>query len=76
MILLEQEDLGSAASSASPRLIHGDLAALERRGFFRVRTALAERDIWLRTAPHLVRLRAALLLVATLRRRAGARKSR
>ena len=55
VILLEQDDLGAAASSASPRLIHGDLAVLERRGFFRVRTALAERDIWLRTAPHLVR---------------------
>jgi glycerol-3-phosphate dehydrogenase len=55
VILLEQDDLGAAASSASPRLIHGDLAVLERRGFFRVRAALAERDIWLRTAPHLVR---------------------
>src|SRR6202171_4395258 len=55
VILLEQGDLGAAASSASPRLIHGDLAVLERRAFFRVRAALAERDIWLRTAPHLVR---------------------
>jgi glycerol-3-phosphate dehydrogenase len=55
VILLEQDDLGAAASSASPRLVHGDLAMLERRGFFRVRAALAERDIWLRTAPHLVR---------------------
>src|SRR5712672_3091206 len=55
VILLEQGDLGVAASSASPRLIHGDLAVLERRAFFRVRAALAERDIWLRTAPHLVR---------------------
>src|SRR4030081_3875737 len=55
VILLEQGDLGAAASSASPRLIHGDLAALERRAFFRVRAALAERDIWRRTAPHLVR---------------------
>jgi glycerol-3-phosphate dehydrogenase len=55
VILLEQGDLGAAASSATPRLIHGDLAALERRGFFRVRAALAERDIWLRSAPHLVR---------------------
>ena len=34
VILLEQDDLGAAASSASPRLIHGDLAVLERRGFF------------------------------------------
>jgi glycerol-3-phosphate dehydrogenase len=55
VILLEQGDLGAAASSASPRLIHGDLAVLERRAFFRVRAALAERDIWLRVAPHLVR---------------------
>jgi glycerol-3-phosphate dehydrogenase len=55
VILLEQGDLGAAASSATPRLIHGDLAALERRAFLRVRTALAERDVWLRIAPHLVR---------------------
>jgi glycerol-3-phosphate dehydrogenase len=55
VILLEQGDLGGAASSASPRLIHGDLAMLERRAFFRVRAALAERDIWLKIAPHLVR---------------------
>ena len=55
VILLEQGDLGAGASSASPRLIHGDLSVLERRRFFRVRAALAERDIWLRIAPHLVR---------------------
>src|SRR3954449_3617487 len=55
VILLEQGDLGAGASSASPRLIHGDLAGLERRRFLRVRAALAERDIWLHIAPHLVR---------------------
>ena len=55
VILLEQGDLGAGASSASSRLIHGDLAGLERRRFLRVHRALAERDIWLRTAPHLVR---------------------
>ena len=55
VILLEQRDLGAGASSASPGLIHGDLAGLERRRFLRVRRSLAERDIWLRTAPHLVR---------------------
>ena len=55
VILFEQGDLGAAASSASPRLIHGDLAGLERRAFVRVRAALAERDNWLRIAPHLVR---------------------
>src|SRR5271169_4902236 len=55
VILLEQGDLGGAASSATSRLIHGDLSVLERRGFFRVRRQLAQRDIWLDIAPHLVR---------------------
>ena len=55
VILLEQGDLGSAASSASPRLVHGDFGMLERRAWLRVRAQLAERDIWLRIAPHLVR---------------------
>ena len=55
VILLEQGDLGAAASAAASRLIHGDLAVLKRRGFLRVRAALAERDTWLRIAPHLVR---------------------
>ena len=57
VILLEQGDLGGAASSATSRLIHGDLSMLERRGFLRVRRALVERGIWLRIAPHLVRPR-------------------
>src|SRR5258708_2141745 len=55
VILLEQGDLGSGASSASPRLLHGDRAALERRRLLRVGAGLAERDIWLKIAPHLVR---------------------
>src|ERR1700704_5147801 len=55
VILLEQGDLGAGASQASPRLIHGDLAGRERRAFLRVRAALAERNVWLRIAPHLVR---------------------
>ena len=55
VLLLEQGDLGCGASAASPRLIHGDLSVLERRDFLRVRTALSERDVWLKIAPHLVR---------------------
>jgi glycerol-3-phosphate dehydrogenase len=55
VILFEQGDLGGAASSASSRLIHGDLAALLRRNFLRVRGGLAEREVWLSIAPHLVR---------------------
>jgi glycerol-3-phosphate dehydrogenase len=55
VILLEQGDLAAAASSATPRMIHGDLPLLERRGWLRVRAALAERGNWLKIAPHLVR---------------------
>jgi glycerol-3-phosphate dehydrogenase len=55
VILFEQGDLGGAASSATPHLVHGDLAVLERRGLRRVRRALAERRVWLAIAPHLVR---------------------
>jgi glycerol-3-phosphate dehydrogenase len=55
VILLEQGDLGSAASAATGRLIQGDLALLERRALSRVHAALTEREIWLRIAPHLVR---------------------
>src|ERR1700709_1561617 len=55
VILLEQGDLGGGASSASSRLIHGNLAAVESGALFRVHAALAARAILLRTAPHLVR---------------------
>src|SRR6202000_233691 len=55
VLLLEQGDLGGAASSATSRLIHGDLSVLERRSFPRVRTQLAERDVWLKIAPQVVR---------------------
>src|SRR3974390_680923 len=55
VILIEQGDLGGAASGASGRLIQGDLSVLERRAYRRTRQALAEREIWMRIAPHLVR---------------------
>jgi glycerol-3-phosphate dehydrogenase len=55
VILLEQGDLAGAASSACQRLIHGNLPSLQRGAFLRVRRNLEERDIWLKTAPHLVR---------------------
>ncbi|MGH6779594.1 MAG: glycerol-3-phosphate dehydrogenase, partial [Bradyrhizobium sp.] len=55
VILFEQGDLASAASSASSRLLHGDLLMLERRRLRRVRTQFAERELWLKNAPHLVR---------------------
>lgn len=54
VILIEQDDIGGGATAASPGLVHGNLPDLERGAFLRVRAALAERDILLRTAPNLV----------------------
>lgn len=54
VLLLEQNDLGSGAAISSPHLMHGDFIDLEHGSALRVRSALAERDIALRNAPHLV----------------------
>ncbi len=53
--LVEQSDLGSATSWASSKLIHGGLRYLEQYEFRLVREALAEREVLLRIAPHIVR---------------------
>jgi glycerol-3-phosphate dehydrogenase len=55
VLLLEQHDLAAGTSSASTKLVHGGLRYLEQRAFRLVREALAEREVLLRTAPHLVR---------------------
>jgi glycerol-3-phosphate dehydrogenase len=55
VVLIEQNDLASATSSASSKLIHGGLRYLEHREFALVRTALKEREVLLRAAPHLIR---------------------
>ncbi len=52
--LLERDDLASATSSASTKLIHGGLRYLEHYEFRLVREALAEREVMLRIAPHIV----------------------
>ncbi|UDL04195.1 glycerol-3-phosphate dehydrogenase [Marinobacter sp. CA1] len=54
VLLCEQHDLGSATSSASSKLIHGGLRYLEHYEFRLVREALAEREVLLNIAPHLV----------------------
>lgn len=54
VILAEQNDLASATSSASTKLIHGGLRYLENYEFRLVREALIEREILLETAPHLI----------------------
>ena len=55
VMLAEQGDLGCATSSASSKLIHGGLRYLEQLEFRLVAESLAEREVLLRTAPHLVR---------------------
>jgi glycerol-3-phosphate dehydrogenase len=55
VILCEQGDLACATSSASSKLVHGGLRYLEQLEFRLVAEALAEREVLLRAAPHLVR---------------------
>ena len=54
VLLVEQGDLAGATSQWSTKLIHGGLRYLENYEFRLVREALAEREVLLRCAPHLV----------------------
>ncbi len=54
VLLVEQDDLASATSQWSTKLIHGGLRYLEYYEFRLVAEALAEREVVLRIAPHLV----------------------
>ncbi|WP_415054324.1 glycerol-3-phosphate dehydrogenase [Halopseudomonas sp.] len=54
VMLCEMNDLASATSSSSSKLIHGGLRYLEFYEFRLVREALAERESLLRNAPHIM----------------------
>ena len=54
VLLCEKNDLASATSSASSKLIHGGLRYLENYEFRLVREALSEREVLLSNAPHIV----------------------
>jgi glycerol-3-phosphate dehydrogenase len=54
VVLCEKDDLAQATSSSSTKLIHGGLRYLEYREFSLVRKALAEREVLLRSAPHIM----------------------
>ncbi len=54
VVLCERDDLASHTSSSSTKLIHGGLRYLEYREFALVRKALAEREVLLRGAPHIM----------------------
>jgi glycerol-3-phosphate dehydrogenase len=55
VVLCERDDLAAHTSSASTKLIHGGLRYLEHYEFGLVKKALAEREVLLRAAPHVVR---------------------
>ncbi|MCJ8168868.1 glycerol-3-phosphate dehydrogenase [Atopomonas sediminilitoris] len=55
VLLCEQHDLAQHTSSASSKLIHGGLRYLEHYEFRLVREALAEREVLLAKAPHIVK---------------------
>jgi glycerol-3-phosphate dehydrogenase len=54
VMLCEQGDLAAATSSSSSKLIHGGLRYLEQFEFRLVGESLAEREVLLSIAPHLV----------------------
>lgn len=57
VLLVERHDLAHGTSSRSSKLIHGGLRYLETGQLRLVRESLAERELLLRLAPELVRLR-------------------
>ncbi len=54
VLLVEQDDLASATSQWSSKLIHGGLRYLEHYEFRLVAESLAEREVLLKAAPHLI----------------------
>jgi glycerol-3-phosphate dehydrogenase len=54
VLLVERDDLAAHTSSSSTKLIHGGLRYLEYYEFSLVRKALAEREVLLKSAPHIM----------------------
>ena len=54
VLLVEAQDLASATSSASTKLVHGGLRYLEHYEFRLVKESLNEREVLLKAAPHIV----------------------
>lgn len=54
VLLAEAQDLAQHTSSSSTKLVHGGLRYLETYEFGLVRKALQEREVLLRSAPHLI----------------------
>lgn len=54
VVLCDKDDLASHTSSSSTKLFHGGLRYLEHGAFGLVRKALVEREVLLRSAPHIL----------------------
>ncbi|MEF7617076.1 glycerol-3-phosphate dehydrogenase [Aquincola sp. MAHUQ-54] len=54
VVLCEQHDLAQHTSSSSTKLVHGGLRYLEYYEFSLVRKALAEREVLIKSAPHIM----------------------
>jgi len=54
VVLCEREDIAQHTSSCSTKLIHGGLRYLEYYEFSLVRKALKEREVLLKSAPHIM----------------------
>ena len=54
VMLVERDDLAAHTSSSSTKLIHGGLRYLEHYEFRLVAEALAEREVLLKLAPHII----------------------
>jgi glycerol-3-phosphate dehydrogenase len=54
VVLCEKDDLAQGTSSRSGKLVHGGLRYLEYFEFRLVREALIEREVLLRSAPHII----------------------
>lgn len=54
VLLAEAQDLAQHTSSSSTKLVHGGLRYLETCEFSLVRKALQEREVLLKSAPHLI----------------------
>ncbi len=54
VLLCEKDDLAAHTSSSSTKLIHGGLRYLEHYEFSLVKKALAEREVLLKSAPHIM----------------------
>ncbi len=63
--LVERDDFASGTSSKSSKLVHGGLRYLQQREFGLVYEALAERQIALNNAPHLVHVLPFLVPILT-----------